>query len=82
MPYYYGYGFDWTYLVLVLPCILLSLWASSSVNSFFVDFFCKSITPFFCVYFGVYSPAQAELQPLDDLFSTDRVKVYLFAASL
>ena len=35
MPYYYGYGFDWTYMVLVLPCILLSLWASSSVNSTF-----------------------------------------------
>lgn len=27
--------FDWTYVVLVLPCILLSLWASSSVNSTF-----------------------------------------------
>ena len=35
MPYYYGYGFDWTYLVLVLPCVLLSLWASSNVNSTF-----------------------------------------------
>ena len=37
MPYYgYGYyGFDWTYLYLVLPCILLSLWASSNVNSTF-----------------------------------------------
>ena len=35
MPYYYGYGFDWTYLVIVLPCVLLSLWASSSVNSTF-----------------------------------------------
>lgn len=35
MPYYYGYGFDWTYLVLVLPCIILSLWASSRVNSTF-----------------------------------------------
>lgn len=34
MPYYY-YGFDWTYLVLVLPCIILSLWASSNVNSTF-----------------------------------------------
>ncbi len=34
MPLYY-YGFDWTYLVLVLPCILLSLWASSNVNSTF-----------------------------------------------
>lgn len=33
MPYYYG--FDWTYCVLVLPCILLSLWASSNVNSTF-----------------------------------------------
>ena len=29
------YGFDWTYLVLVLPCVLLSMWASSSVNSTF-----------------------------------------------
>ena len=34
MPYYY-YGFDWTYLVIVLPCLILSLWASSSVNSTF-----------------------------------------------
>ena len=33
MPYYYGYGFDMTYIILVLPCILLSLWASSNVNS-------------------------------------------------
>ncbi len=33
MPYFYG--FDWTYLFIVLPCILLSLWASSSVNSTF-----------------------------------------------
>lgn len=29
------YGFDWTYVVLVLPCVLLSLWASSNVNSTF-----------------------------------------------
>ena len=34
MPYGY-YGFDWSYIVLVLPCILLSMWASSSVNSTF-----------------------------------------------
>lgn len=34
MPYYY-YGFDWTYIVIVLPCILLALWASSNVNSTF-----------------------------------------------
>ena len=35
MYYPYYYGFDWTYLVLVLPCMLLSLWASSNVNSTF-----------------------------------------------
>ena len=35
MYYPYYYGFDWTYLVLVLPCILLSLWASSNVNHTF-----------------------------------------------
>ena len=35
MPYSYYYGFDWTYLVLVLPCILLSVWASSNVSSTF-----------------------------------------------
>ena len=35
MPYSYYYGFDWSYIVLVLPCILLSLWASSNVNSTF-----------------------------------------------
>lgn len=33
MPYYYG--FDWTYIVLVLPCVLLSLIASANVNSTF-----------------------------------------------
>ena len=33
MPYYYG--FDWTYVVLVLPCVLLSLWASANVNGTF-----------------------------------------------
>lgn len=27
--------FDWTYVVLVLPCLILSLWASQSVNSTF-----------------------------------------------
>lgn len=31
----YYYGFDLTYLILVLPCILFSMWASSSVNSTF-----------------------------------------------
>ncbi len=35
MPYNYYYGFDWTYLVLVLPCLILSLWASASVKSTF-----------------------------------------------
>lgn len=33
MPYYYG--IDASYLLLVLPCILLSLWASANVNSTF-----------------------------------------------
>ena len=31
----YFYGFDITYLILVLPCVLLSLWASANVNSTF-----------------------------------------------
>ena len=31
----YGYGFDISYLVLVLPCIIFSLWASASVKSTF-----------------------------------------------
>ena len=34
MPYYY-YGFDWTYLVLVLPCLIFAMIASSRVNSTF-----------------------------------------------
>lgn len=32
-PYYYG--LDWTYIVLVLPCVLLSLWASANVKGTF-----------------------------------------------
>lgn len=36
MPYYYG--FDMTYLVIVLPCILLSMWASAHVNNTFNKF--------------------------------------------
>lgn len=35
MPFSYGYGFDMTYLVLVLPAILLGLWAQSRVQSSF-----------------------------------------------
>ena len=35
MPYGYYYGFDWTYLILVLPCMIISLIASSRVNSTF-----------------------------------------------
>ena len=35
MPYSYYYGFDMTYITLVLPCLLLSLWASANVNSTF-----------------------------------------------
>ena len=37
MPYYssYYYGIDWTYVVLVLPCLILSLWASARVTSTF-----------------------------------------------
>ena len=31
----YYYGYDISYVILVLPCILLSLWASSNVNSTF-----------------------------------------------
>lgn len=32
---YYGYGFDWTYLVFILPAVLISLWAQFKVNSAF-----------------------------------------------
>ena len=35
MPYFYYYGFDMSYLILVLPFVILSLWASSNVNSTF-----------------------------------------------
>ena len=34
MPYYY-YGFDWSYLALVLPCVLFAAIASARVNSTF-----------------------------------------------
>ena len=37
MPFYY-YGFDMTYIILVLPCIILSIWASANVNSTFKKF--------------------------------------------
>lgn len=34
MPFYY-YGFDWTYLTLVLPCLIFAMIASANVNSTF-----------------------------------------------
>ena len=34
MPFYY-YGFDWTYIVLVLPCVIFAFVASARVNSTF-----------------------------------------------
>ena len=45
---FYYYGFDVTYIVLVLPCMLLALWASSNVNSTFKkyssQYSCRRIT--------------------------------------
>lgn len=35
MPYFYYYGFDWTYIAIVLPCFFLALLASARVNSTF-----------------------------------------------
>ena len=36
MPYYmYGYGINWTYLVILIPCLILSMSASANVNSTF-----------------------------------------------
>ena len=35
MPYFYYYGFDMTYLILIIPCLILSLWANARVNSTF-----------------------------------------------
>ena len=32
---FYYYGFDMTYLILVLPFVILALWANSNVNSTF-----------------------------------------------
>lgn len=37
MPYYF-YGFDWTYLYIVLPCLLLAMIASARVNSTFKQY--------------------------------------------
>lgn len=34
MPYYF-YGFDWTYIYIVLPCLILAMIASARVNSTF-----------------------------------------------
>ena len=35
MPFMYYYGFDMTYIVIVLPCIILAIWASANVNRTF-----------------------------------------------
>lgn len=47
MPLYY-YGYDWTYLVIVLPCILLAALASAGVNRTFkrysTQISCRHIT--------------------------------------
>ena len=34
----YYYGFDWTYLVLVVPCVILALWAQHNVNATFTKY--------------------------------------------
>lgn len=30
---FYFYGFDWTYVIMILPAVIFSMWASSRVNS-------------------------------------------------
>ena len=32
---FYYYGFDMTYVILVMPFVILSIWASLNVNSTF-----------------------------------------------
>jgi Zn-dependent membrane protease YugP len=32
---FFYYGFDWTYIILVIPAVIFSLWASVNVNSTF-----------------------------------------------
>lgn len=32
---FFYYGFDWTYIILVLPAVIFSIWASINVNSTF-----------------------------------------------
>lgn len=34
----YYYGFDWTYLLLVVPCIVFALWAQHNVNATFTKY--------------------------------------------
>ena len=34
----YYYGIDWTYIVFVVPCILLALWAQHNVNATFTKY--------------------------------------------
>ena len=45
---FYYYGFDMTYVILVMPFVILSIWASLNVNSTFKrysqQFSCRSIT--------------------------------------
>lgn len=35
MPFFYYYGIDWTYIVLVLPCVIFALIASAMVKTTF-----------------------------------------------
>jgi len=35
MPYPFYYGFDWTYLAIVLPCLLIAMLTSANVNRTF-----------------------------------------------
>ena len=36
--------FDWTYVVLVLPAVLLAMWASANVNSTFRRYSTQSVS--------------------------------------
>ncbi len=42
MPYFYG--FDWSYIVYVLPALILAMWAQHNVNSTFKKYSCVPST--------------------------------------
>ena len=65
----YFYGFDWTYLYLVLPCMIFAMLASAGVNNTF-NKSAAGVLPAHRLHSAYWTPTVSEMSALNESAAT------------